>query len=227
MLFPVKICGITREEDADKAAEAGADYIGILIHVPASPRNLTLQRARSISMISKIPVVALIASPDKEYMKEVLNELHPFALQIIGEENPALIHELKREVDCVIWKSLHFPVKGEGGVDLDSALEKVAANVEAGVDALVLDTFDCRGMRGGTGKAFDWGIGKKLVQQINGKVFLAGGITPHNVKEAIEEVRPYGIDLSSGVESSVGEKDAQKINTLMAAVRELREKYGS
>jgi len=224
MLFPVKICGITREEDAEKAGEAGADYIGIIVNVPASPRNLTLQRAKSIRMMAKTPVVVLLRDPDKEFIKEILNELQPFALQLIGEESRDLMRDLKKEGDCVIWKSLHFPVKGEGGIDLDSALEKAAADVEAGVDALVLDTFDCRGMRGGTGKAFDWEMGKKLVRQINGSVFLAGGITPQNVEEAIEEVRPYGIDLSSGVEISVGKKDAQKINALMNTVRELRKK---
>jgi phosphoribosylanthranilate isomerase len=227
MFLPVKICGITNEEDVFKVTEAGADYIGVIVNFPGSPRSLTLERARSIRTIAKLPVVVLISKMDKGQIVRILDELHPYAIQLIGEESPALIQELKTEVGCVVWKSFHFPVKDQGEVDLDSALEKVSLYVKAGVDALVLDTFDRKGRRGGTGKAFDWGIGKQLVQQINKRVFLAGGITPDNVKEAFEEVRPYGIDLSSGVESSVGKKDLEKLQSLMNAVRELRKKYGS
>jgi len=227
MFFPVKICGITSEEDAFKVAEARADYMGIIVDFPGSPRSLSLDRARSIRTISKLPVVVLIFQMDKSQMIKIMNELHPYALQLIGDENPALIRELKLGKECIIWKSFHFPARDQGTVDLDSILRKVNSYVEAGVDALVLDTFDRTGMRGGTGKVFDWEIGKQLVRQIETPVFLAGGITPHNVKEAIEEVRPYGIDLSSGVESSVGKKDREKLKSLMNAVRELREKYGS
>ncbi|MCX5887127.1 MAG: phosphoribosylanthranilate isomerase [Proteobacteria bacterium] len=227
MLLPVKICGITNEEDACMVADAGADYIGVIIDFPGSPRSITLQRACSILSSSKLPVVALISQMDKGQAKEILDRLQPCALQLIGKEAPALVNELKRETGCVIWKSLHFPVRGQGEVDLDSALRKVNSYVETGVDALVLDTFDRTGMRGGTGKVFDWGIGRELVRQIHGKVFLAGGITPHNVKQAIEEVRPYGIDLSSGVESSIGRKDAEKLHSLMSTVRALRTHYGS
>jgi phosphoribosylanthranilate isomerase len=227
MLFPVKICGITSEEDAAKVAEAGADYLGVIVDFPASPRSLTLEKARSIRKVASLPVVVLISHMDRKYLIKILNELQPYALQFIGEESPAFIHELKTEVDCVTWKSFHFPVKDQGEVDLDSAFKKINLYIRAGIDALVLDTFDRNGMRGGTGKVFNWEIGKYLIQQVNSKVFLAGGITPHNVKEAIEGVRPYGIDLSSGIESSVGKKDAEKLRSLMNVVRELREKYGS
>jgi len=227
MLLPVKICGITNEEDACMVADAGADYIGVIIDFPGSPRSITLQRACSILSSSKLPVVALISQMDKGQTMEILDRLQPCALQLIGEEAPALVNELKGETGCVIWKSLHFPVRGQGEIDLDSALRKVNSYLETGVDALVLDTFERTGRRGGTGKMFDWGIGRELVRQIHGKVFLAGGITPNNVKQAIEEIRPYGIDLSSGVERSVGRKDAEKLHSLMSTVRALRTNYGS
>jgi len=226
MILPVKICGITGEDDALKAAEAGADYIGIIVEFAGSPRSLTLERARAIRRVSEVPVVVLIADMDIGETKKILRELSPYALQLIGEESPQLIRELKEKMGCVVWKSLHFPVKDQAKVDLGPALRKVGSYLLSHVDALVLDTFDRTGGRGGTGKVFDWGIGKELVGRTERPVFLAGGITPDNVRQAIEEVKPYGIDLSSGVESSVGKKDAAKLNALMETVRVVREEYG-
>lgn len=227
MLFAVKVCGITCEEDAEKVAEAGADYMGIILNYPSSPRMITLRKAKNIRSMATLPLVVLTPEmPEREIM-ELVEVLEPYALQFIGDEPPDFIYKLKRVISCEVWKSIHFPEKGWQEIPLNENLKKINLYLDAGVEALVLDTFDRSGKRGGTGKTFDWEIGKRLIQEIKGRVFLAGGITLSNVKEALERVRPYGIDLSSGVESSPGRKDKEKLQALMKKVRELREKYGS
>ncbi|MFH1383322.1 MAG: phosphoribosylanthranilate isomerase [Chloroflexota bacterium] len=220
----VKICGITTVADALRAAEAGADYIGVIIEIEFSPRRLSIEQARPICKNSVVPVVTLFFNWDAEQIKKAVQTLQPKCIQLQGLEPPSLVRTLKQDLTCEIWKAVHFPAQGQGQINTAEYLEKVNSFVEAGVDAIILDTVvSTSGNKqryGGTGQVSDWTVATELVKAIPVRTFLAGGINPGNVRQAIEQVRPYGVDLCSGVEASPGTKDPQKLVALMAAVRE-------
>jgi len=142
---------------------------------------------------------------------------------LLGLEPPSLVKTLKGTVDCELWKSIHFPPEGSPQVNIKEVLGQVDLFVEAGIDAILIDTVVASSEQtlryGGTGKVNDWATAKRLVEEISVPTFLAGGINPENVQRAIEEVRPYGIDLCSGVEATHGKRDPEKLRWLMLAVR--------
>ena len=219
----VKVCGVTTVEDAQLVAEAGADYIGVIVGIDVSPRQLTIEQARPICEQSSLPVVNLFFNRDAGQIREAVAVLQPQAVQLLGQETPALVRELAQSLSCEVWKSIHLPPASGGRVDITGHLETVNALVDAGVRAILIDTVvgaagpDQRW--GGTGQVSNWETARRLVEAIPAPTFLAGGINPDNVREAIETVHPYGIDLSSGVELSKGRKDPEKLRRLMQAVR--------
>ena len=135
-----------------------------------------------------------------------------------------LVRTLKRTTSCELWKTIHLPAQGLGTVNIDECLDQVNSFIDAGVDAILIDTVvaspgeDLR--YGGTGQVSDWTIGRDLVKAISVPTFLAGGINPENVRQAIKTVHPYGIDLCNGVEVFPGRKDPAKMQRLMLAIRE-------
>jgi phosphoribosylanthranilate isomerase len=218
----IKICGVTSVEDAQLVAQAGADYIGVN-HVNASPRRLSLEKARQISEQSTLPVVSLFFNWEAEQIQEAIATLHPHAIQLVGQETPSLIETLKRTTDCEVWKSVHLPPQEMGEVNITEYQDMVNSLVDAGIDAIIIDTVvgSTREDRryGGTGQVSNWAVASKLVETIPVRCFLAGGIKPENVRQAIEQVNPYGVDISSGVESAPGKKDPEKLNQLVTAAR--------
>lgn len=220
----VKICGITTVKDALLATGGGADYIGVIIEIKHSPRRLTIEQALPIFQQSPRPVVALFFNWDAGQIREAVSVLHPGVIQLQGQETPSLVKELKGTINCEIWKAIHVPSKNEGKTDFRESLEKANTFINAGVDAIILDTVvgfpGAEKRYGGTGEVSDWDVARELVKAIPGKTFLAGGINPDNVRQAIEQVKPYGIDLCSGVEASFGVKDPQKLKRLMEYVHE-------
>ena len=126
-------------------------------------------------------------------------------------------------VTCELWKSIHLPPRGLGEVNIAEHQERVNSLVDAGIDAIVIDTVvgspQGKPRYGGTGQVSNWDTARRLVETISVRGFLAGGINPENVQQAIRQVHPYGIDLCSGVEASPGTKDPQKLRALMIAVR--------
>ena len=219
----VKICGITTVEDARLVAEAGADYIGVLINVEFSPRCLTIEQARSICEQSTLPVVALLFNSETEQIQEAFGALGFHAVQLLGQEPPSLVRELKKAADFEVWKSIHLPPQGAEEVNISTYKDNLDSLNDAGVDAVLIDTVvsdpKVKLRYGGTGQVNNWTIARKLVETIPVNTYLAGGIKPENVQQAIELVQPYGIDLCSGVESSLGRKDPEKLYRLMNAVR--------
>ena len=219
------MCGITTVEDARLVAEAGADYIGVIVGIDVSPRQITIEQARPICEQSSLPVVNLFFNRNAEQIREAVAVLKPHAVQLLGQETPAMVRALTQTIPCQIWKSVHLPPVDEGEADISTLLDTVNSLVDAGIHAALLDTVVSaaeEGARwGGTGRVNSWTAARRLVEAIPVPTFLAGGINPDNVREAIETTQPYGIDLCNGVEMSKGRKDPEKLRRLMLAVREV------
>ena len=202
MRVRVKICGITRVEDALTAVRNGADAIGLVFYAP-SPRNVTIAQAQEIA--NKIPafvsVVALFVNAEATFINEVISQVKIDLLQFHGDEAPE---------ECAQYR---LPFIKAIRVKLDTNLVQSSIDFSA-AKALLLDTYT-EGIAGGTGHVFDWDlIPKKLTKP----VILAGGLTSDNVAQAIAQVSPYAVDVSGGVELSKGVKDAAKIAAFMQQV---------
>jgi phosphoribosylanthranilate isomerase len=204
MATAVKICGITRVEDGLAAAYAGAHAIGLVFH-PASPRFVDLARAREV--IERLPpfvtVVGLFVDPEPQAVLGVLRELSLHLLQFHGDEPPEL---------CASFGLPYLKAcRVAPGADL---LQYAALHVRA--KGLLLDAF-IDGTHGGTGRSFDWSL---IPRDLPLPVVLAGGLTPANVGAAVRAVRPWAVDVSSGVEREKGVKDAAKIAAFIRGVRD-------
>lgn len=215
----LKICGNTNIEDVRLVGASEVDYCGILVNVAFSERSLSLQQAVELASASKIPNVIVICDLKIEEIQEAAAEIKPFAVQLLGHESPELVRELKSGLQCRIWKTIHLPpVSGQASPE---------QYVEAGADALLVDSVDTSdGFQrlGGTGKLVDLKAAAAIVKSVSIPVFLAGGINPENVEKALTGVRPYGIDLCSGVETSKGKKDPEKLRHLVKNFRSSIEK---
>jgi phosphoribosylanthranilate isomerase len=201
-LTRIKICGTTNLDDALIAVEAGADALGF-IFVPNTPRYLHPDEAAKI--IEELPpfitTVGLFVNAEQKEIDTIANNCSLDAIQLHGEEPPELCVTLNRRVVKA------FRVKDE------SSLSRLH---DYHVRAYLLDTY-VKGTMGGTGKVFDWNLAVKAKQY--GRIILAGGLNPDNIASAILQVRPYGVDVSSGVEVSPGRKDPAKIKAFIGAVR--------
>jgi len=200
----VKICGITRKEDLDAAAAAGADAVGFVVGTAASPRNLSLEKAeklfRQVPPFVKSVLVAVPTNLDE--LAETCEKLNPDAIQIHGENLLAAASvRLKIPNIPLIW-----------AVNANSLNVLEAASKATKIfDAVLLDSF-ANGKYGGTGIVHDWELSKRVKQVIDPKpLILAGGLNPENVAEAVRVVQPYAVDVSSGVELQLGIKDDKKM----------------
>jgi len=205
----VKICGITRSADARAAAEAGADAIGLVFY-PPSPRYLSVERAVEIrdALPPFVQTVALFVNPDAAQVAQVIGRLKPAAMQFHGEETPQFCAQFG-----VPWIKA-ARVKGEAReVDLLEYLRPFS-----GAMAWLLDSHVQA--YGGVGERFDWSLVPAALRNGGDKpLILSGGLARENVAEAVRRVRPWGVDVSSGVESAKGIKDAAKIAAFIAEVR--------
>ena len=197
-----KICGITRIEDALIAAEAGADAIGLVFYAK-SPRAVSIQQARDIvaALPAFVTTVGLFVNASREELNDVLAGVALDLLQFHGDETPAECESYQRPY----IKALRVK-PGDDIAQLAAPYAKARG--------ILLDTY-VPGIPGGTGAAFDWSLVPRDLPQ---PVILAGGLSAGNVQAAIEQVRPYAVDVSGGVEASKGIKDAAKIRAFMRAV---------
>ena len=215
----LKICANTNIEDVRLVGASGADFCGILVNISFSERSLSLPQAVALAAESKIPNVILMCDPEFEEVETVAAQIKPFAIQLQGHESPGLLKELKSELKCRIWKTVHLSMVTDQASPEDY--------VKSGADALMIDSVDTsEGFErlGGTGKVADWKAAAMVIKSVSIPVFLAGGINPGNVEKAVTEVRPYGIDLCSGVEASRGKKDPEKLRNLVKNFRSAVEK---
>ncbi len=198
----IKICGITRTEDARAAAAAGADAIGLVFY-PPSPRYLSLARAREIrdALPPFVQSVALFVNADAAQVAQVIGHVHPAMLQFHGEESP----EFCAQFGMPFVKACRVAQ----GVDLLEYLRPFTAASGWLLDAHVQEY-------GGVGASFDWAL---VPASLERPLVLSGGLTIENVGGAVRRVRPWAVDVSSGVESAKGIKDAAKIAAFVAEVR--------
>jgi phosphoribosylanthranilate isomerase len=199
----VKICGITRKEDLDAAAAAGADAVGFVVGVASSPRNLSLSEAeRLIRQVPPFVKSVLVTVPRSIDAFETYEKLNPDAIQIHGEN-----------LHAAASVRLKFPnIQLIGAVNAQRAKDlNIIAKTSKLFDAILLDSF-ADGRYGGTGVVHDWKLSKRFNQVIHPKpLILAGGLNPENVAEAVRTVQPYAVDVSSGVEQQPGIKSHKKI----------------
>jgi phosphoribosylanthranilate isomerase len=201
----VKICGITSEEDARLAADAGADAVGFVFW-PGSPRRVDATTARRIAraLPSSVVRVGVFVDAAREELVRTSDEAELDLLQLHGSEPPEALAALPRRVLKAVRVGSDFA-------------PQTALQYEGRAAGLLLDTHRDR-TPGGTGETFDW----SLVREVRRKasfVVLAGGLRPENVKAALEAVRPDGVDVSSGVEAVPGRKDPARVRAFVDAVR--------
>ncbi|MEY2410575.1 MAG: phosphoribosylanthranilate isomerase [Verrucomicrobiota bacterium] len=203
MSVRVKICGITRAEDARAAIDAGADALGFMLW-RSSPRFVTLAAAASI--LRELPPfvarVGVFVNPSEAEVRSAIETCGIDTLQFHGEEPP----EFCRQFGLKVVKA--FRVR-----DADSL--KPMANYEG--QAWLLDSH-VKGQPGGTGTVFNWELAATAVKE-GGCIILAGGLAPENAADAVRRVHPYALDVSSGVESVPGKKDAVRMRAFIAAAK--------
>src|SRR6056297_130045 len=199
----VKVCGITRAQDAESAVAAGVHALGMVFY-PPSGRAVTIEQARQIAAVVPpfVTLVGLFVDMDEGQVREILRQVPLGLMQFHGNEAPQFCSSFGRP-----WiKAVHM----KAGVDLGALHERYSA-----ASGLLLDTY-LKGVPGGTGESFDWQLAKTASSM---PLILAGGLSDENVGEAIAAVRPWAVDVSSGVESAPGIKDTGRISRFVAAVQ--------
>ena len=198
----VKICGTTSLNDALLAIESGADAVGFIFY-KESPRNISQKDVKDIvvQLPPFIETVGVFVNETSDKVNRIAEQCRLTAVQLHGDESPAFCRRIKRRVIKAVRVKDAESLKGMSGYD---------------VSGYLLDAFN-EESRGGTGKIFDWNLALRAKKQ--GPVIIAGGLNPFNVYTAIHRVKPYGVDVCSGVEKSPGIKDPEKVGEFIKAVR--------
>ena len=205
----LKICGVKNGEDIAALSSLGVDYIGIIVEVKRSLRSLDRSAAVKLAITSHVPVVFVVSNPDF-YLLEELARSSPHAIQFHGNESLNFLKEVKEKFSCEVWKAVELSSnpqeikKAKNCVNFDFSTDAV--------DRYVLDR--PKTSKGGVplGK---WKKAKKL---LNKPFFLAGSITPQNVKTIIQEIMPFGIDISRGVEAYAGKKNLLDVHEVLVSL---------
>jgi phosphoribosylanthranilate isomerase len=202
----VKICGITNAEDAAAAVDAGADALGFVFH-RKSQRYIepTLARQIIMSLPPLVTPVGVFVNEDQQVVRKLMDDCGLALAQLHGNESVTYCQELSRP----ILKALRVK-------DRSTFLALAEFRGRAGVRGFLLDAFSDQAF-GGTGQVIDWQLAAEAAKAAS--ILLAGGLTPDNVEKAIQAVRPYGVDVSSGVERGPGQKDHDKVRAFIRAVR--------
>jgi len=200
----VKICGITNLEDALAAVGAGADALGFNFYKP-SPRYITPRDAREIieQLPNPILTVGVFVNEESNTVRAIANEVSLRALQLHGDESVEYCREL---ADYYVIKT--FAVSDSFDIQAAHPYK---------VEAIMLDTKH-NSLRGGTGQVFDWSVAQQARPVIS-KLFLAGGLSPENVKNAVEVVRPFAVDACSALEDRPGKKNHERMRVFINTVR--------
>ena len=204
MTVRVKICGITSLDDALRAVEAGADALGFMLY-EASPRSVSVKVAAEIARALPpfVSRVGVFVNAAEETLRKIVAEIGIDTLQFHGDESPEFC---RRFSPWRVYKALRIE-----GIDSLQTLSNYKT------DAWLLDSF-VPGKPGGTGAKFNWDLAIEA-KKLGRPIILAGGLTTENVAEAVRRVRPYAVDVSSGVESSPGRKDDLKVREFIAAAK--------
>ena len=206
----IKICGIKDPDTAHAAVDAGADAVG-LVFVEKSPRCVTIEQAKAVAQAlpdTVVPVGLFVDCPGQT-MRQIMQSSRLHVAQLHGHES---IDDLDDLIGYPAWKALPF----------DEHFQRTAStwDHDPRVEALLVDTPPTGELTGGSGTTFDWAGLAAVKEHLAKPIILAGGLTPDNIGEAIRTVRPYAVDVSSGVESSRGVKDAGLIKAFCEAVQQ-------
>ena len=206
----IKICGLTRLEDARYCAASGADYLGFIL-AEDSPRRITPDLAREIVGWVYGPLtVGVFRNAESAFVNQVAEQVGLDLVQLHGNESP----EYCRAIDAPVIKAISVSDEMTG----DALMREVARYSES-VQHVLLDT-SVGGASGGTGVTFDWGVASSVVD--SGSTFVAGGLSPLNVATVIDQLKPFAVDVSSGVEESPGIKSFDKVAALFDAINDRR-----
>lgn len=196
----VKICGITNLADAQHAVDSGADQLGFNFY-ERSPRYISPQDARNV--VDELPIsngnIGVFVNEDIEQVLEIASFVGLDGIQLHGDEDELYVKDLMKRTDKFIVKAFRVSSR----LVLDDA-------IESRTPYILLDGHSPN-VQGGTGTKFDWDVADEITFLRPESVYLAGGLTPENVAEAIRKVRPYAVDVASGVESAPGKKDPKKV----------------
>ncbi|WP_420642162.1 phosphoribosylanthranilate isomerase [Candidatus Leptofilum sp.] len=222
----VKICGLTNLEDAQTAVAAGADYLGFIFY-PPSKRSVDLKTAgtivQSLRATPNCPIlVGVFVNEAGERMAQILDEVRLDLAQLSGEEVPFLVGDARSPIYGRCYKALRPTSLAEAEADAEwysvtgnqySVISKQSPISTLQSPSLLIDTYHPT-LRGGTGETGNWEMSAQLAQKIPG-LMLAGGLTAENVAEAVRVVRPFAVDVASGVEASPGQKDPRLIRAFI------------
>ena len=230
----VKVCGLTRPSDADRAGELGAAALGVVL--APSPRQVGVARAAEVLEVAPTGVlrVGVFVDPEPGFVAEVVGACGLDWVQLSGREPPEVALKIMEEVGAV------SPPAGAGGKGLETVPappgllkavhvrgpEDLRAAADYPADAFLLDSPPLGGRMGGTGRSFDWTLANALPWERR-RVVLAGGLTAQNLARAVAAVRPGMVDVSSGVESAPGIKDAARLRNFLAAAARIGLEEGS
>ena len=194
----VKVCGMTSLKDALVAVEGGADAVGFIFY-KKSPRSVTMKTVREIvlELPPFVDTVGVFVDETAEQVNKIADYCNLDIIQLHGDESPTFCKKIRRKVIKA------FRIKDMQSVKKLSSFQ---------VSGFLLDTFS-ENLHGGTGKVFDWNLA--LPAKKFGPVIMAGGLTPNNVQQAVRQIRPYGVDVCSGVESEPGIKDHKKVRAFL------------
>lgn len=209
MITKIKICGITNKKDALLAAKFGADFLGFILYTK-SPRHIPLHQAEKIiqsirPLFPKCKTVGVFVHPKKNELDMIVKKKIFDIIQLSGNEKKSFCSD----ISSIVWKTIHIK-NMKSLAKMDHYLD---------FSAIVLDTQE-KGKYGGTGRSFNFEIGKKAIKKKK-KIILAGGLKAENIKEAIRIIKPWGIDVCSGTEKSPGKKDTKKLKAFFKIVKNL------
>jgi phosphoribosylanthranilate isomerase len=212
----IKICCISSIEEAKLAISHGADAVGLVGKMPSGPGPISNEEIADIAKIIHPPIASFLLTSEQSSKKiiEHIKRTHTSTVQIVDELSEGNYDEIRNTLPHLrIVQVIHV---------IDRKSIEQALDIQQYVDALLLDSGDPKAQiktLGGTGKIHDWKISKELVQSVNIPVFLAGGLHSGNVKEAINLVKPFGVDVCSGVRTN-GKLDAVKLKNFVSAVHD-------
>ncbi len=200
----IKMCGMTRKEDALAACDAGADAIGFVFY-PPSPRCVSIAAAAEISqsISTFVDKTALFVNADAGYIREVLSETKADVIQFHGDETELFCQQFGKPY-----------IKAIRVKDASQLSEQLKEHRKA--NSIMLDAY-VPGVPGGTGQSFDWAL---IPDDLKTRLILAGGLNPENIVDAISAIRPYAVDVSGGIELSKGIKSSLRIREFAAKVRQ-------
>ena len=209
----IKICGLTREQDVDDAVDAGADAIGFVFYAK-SPRHVDVARAAELArrLPAFVTPVGLFVNAEADHIAQAIVAIPTLLLQFHGDESAQECHRLASAVNRPFIRAFRVKPDTSAADLLECEAEYQAASPL--FQGLLLDTFV--DSFGGSGKVFDWSL---IPKELAPRVVLSGGLSVQNATDAVSRVRPFAVDISSGVESAKGIKDAVKVHAFIAAVR--------